>query len=301
MIQSVGFIGVGFGLVILINRLTQFLNLINLHRRLITKLDLQKFQFEVVKVDTQGNITNRQKRQVKYFVEDMGNGVSLEMVQIPAGTFTMGSPRSIVQNEPNDVKEEPQHQVTIPEFFMSKYEVTQSQYQAIMGNNPSVFRGENRPVENVTWNDAVEFCKRLSRKTGKNYYRLPSEAEWEYACRAETTTPFYFGETVTPDLANCYGEIFQTVPVGRFPPNAFGLYDMHGNVWEWCQDYLHYDYQGSPTNGSAWLTGENSLRRILRGGFWEIAPGNCRSGLRNQSPLILKKESFGIRVVYSLS
>jgi formylglycine-generating enzyme required for sulfatase activity len=129
--------------------------------------------------------------------------------------------------------------VKIAPFFMGKYEVTQEQYQAVMGNNPSSFKGAKRPVENVRWNEAVEFCRKLSEKTGKNY-RLPAEAEWEYACRAGTTTPFYFGDTITPDLVNYYGNepygfapkgLFrkQTTEVGSFGPNSFGLYDMHGN------------------------------------------------------------------------
>ncbi len=156
------------------------------------------------------------------------------MVSIPGGSFKMGSPAN----------ETPQHDVTVPAFFMGKFEVTQEQYQQVMGKNPSHCEGYKRPIEMVSCNDAVEFCKKLSQKTGRTY-RLPSEAEWEYACRAGTTTPFHFGETITDELANYHaskthasepkGEYRkQTTPVGEFPPNAFGLYDMHGNVWEWC-------------------------------------------------------------------
>jgi eukaryotic-like serine/threonine-protein kinase len=162
---------------------------------------LKTFQFEVVKVNAQGDITNRSKSEAKYFVEDLGNSVTLEMVQIPGGTFTMGSPN---EEAKRDKDESPQHQVTVTGFFMGKYEVTQAQYQAIMDKNPSSFKGDKRPVENVSWNDAVEFCKKLNQKTGKTY-RLPSEAEWEYACRAGTKTPFYFGETITTDLVNYEG------------------------------------------------------------------------------------------------
>jgi formylglycine-generating enzyme required for sulfatase activity len=144
---------------------------------------------------------------------------------------------------------------------MKKFEVTQEQYQQIMGSNPSNFKGAKRPVEKVSWNDAVEFCKKLSQKT-RHKYRLPSEAEWEYACRAGTTTPFHFGETITTELTNYDGDYTyasglkgkyrkQTTEVGTFPPNAFGLYDMHGNVWEWCQDTWHDSYKGAPTDGSA--------------------------------------------------
>ncbi|MFO5440741.1 MAG: SUMF1/EgtB/PvdO family nonheme iron enzyme, partial [Dolichospermum sp.] len=170
--------------------------------------------------------------------EDLGNGVKLEMIAIPGGTFWMGSPTNEAERN-ND--EGPQHQVTVPSFFMGKYPLTQAQYQAIIGNNPSYFKGNNRPVERVIWNDAVTFCQKLSQKTGKNY-RLPSEAEWEYACRAGTKTPFSFGDNITPDLVNYDGNYpyksapkgkyrEQTTDVGTFPPNAFGLYDMHGNVW----------------------------------------------------------------------
>ncbi len=162
------------------------------------------FPFEVVKVNAQGDITKPIKRsEAKYFVEDFGNGVTLEMVQIPGGTFLMGSP---TEEKERQSDERPQHQVKVPGFFMGKYEITQAQYETIMGSNPSNFKtnGANRPVEQVNWNDAIEFCKKLSKKAGRTY-RLPSEAEWEYACRAGTTTPFYFGETITTDLANYDG------------------------------------------------------------------------------------------------
>ncbi len=145
------------------------------------ELTLQTFQFEVVKVNTHGKITNRSNEEARYFAKNLGNGVSLDMVQIPGGTFTMGSPAGEAQR---DSDESPQRQVIVPGFFMGKYEITQEQYQAIMGINPSNFKGEKRPVERVSWDDAVEFCEKLSQKTGKTY-RLPSEAEWEYACRAQ--------------------------------------------------------------------------------------------------------------------
>ncbi len=237
-------------------------------------LSLQTFQFQTVTVDARGNITKRDNHSAKYFVEDLGNGVTLEMVQIPGGKFLMGSPEG---EEGRNDNEGPQHEVTVPGFFMGKYVVTQAQYQTIMGNNPARFQGENRPVENVSWNDAVEFCKRLSEKTGRTY-RLPSEAEWEYAARAGTTTPFYFGETITTDLANYDGNYTyasapkgeyreQTTDVGKFLPNSFGLYDMCGNVFEWCLDKYHNNYGQAPKDGSAWLEGNNN-RRLLRGGFW---------------------------------
>jgi len=275
--------------------------------------NLKTFSFEVVTTDARGNITNRRNASAKYFTEDLGNGVTLDMVEIPGGTFIMGSPTS---EENRSSSESPQHQVTVPSFYMGKYELTQAQYQAIMrrnpfnfmGRNPSNFKGDNRPVEGVSWNNAVEFCKKLSQKTGKNY-RLPSEAEWEYACRAGTTTPFYFGESITPDLVNYDGNYTyasapkgkyrqQTTDVGTFPPNSFGLYDMHGNVWEWCQDDYKNDYINAPTDGSA-LTSPSCIRKLLRGGSWGSDPGNCRSACRYYGNLGNDGNYVGFRVVCS--
>ncbi|MBD2336670.1 SUMF1/EgtB/PvdO family nonheme iron enzyme [Calothrix sp. FACHB-156] len=265
---------------------------------------LKTFKFDVVTVDAKGKPTNPTKGEAKYFVEELGNGVTLEMVQIPGGTFMMGSPPGEAQRE-ND--EGPQHQVKVPGFFMGKYEVTQAQYQAIMEKNPSNFKGETRPVEQVSWDDAVEFCRKLSQKTGRKY-RLPSEAEWEYACRAETTTPFYFGETITTDLVNYNGNYpyasapkgeyrQQTTPVGKFPPNAFGLYDMHGNIWEWCLDTYHKNYNEAPTDGSAWLSGNDNDSRVLRGGSWYDGARRCRSANRNYVTRADRGSLVGFRVV----
>ena len=224
------------------------------------------------------------KSQFQSFTENLGNGIKLEMIAIPGGIFMMGSP----EGEGRDT-EKPQHEVTVQPFFMGKYPVTQAQYQEVMGNNPSRFKGDERPVECVSWNDAVEFCQRLSKKTKKEY-RLPSEAEWEYACRAGTKTPFYFGSKLTPNLARC-GAIAllgllvgvgdkMTIEVGQYSPNAFGLYDMHGNVWEWCQDKWHDNYQSAPNDGRAWVSGK-SIMFVLRGGSWFSIPRNCRSAYRS--------------------
>jgi formylglycine-generating enzyme required for sulfatase activity len=174
-----------------------------------------------------------------------------------------------------------------------------------MGNNPSSFKGANRPVEKVSWNDAVELCEKLSQQTGRTY-RLPSEAEWEYACRAGTTTPFYFGETITTDLVNYDGNFTygaapkgkdrqQTTDVGSLLPNAFGLYDMHGNVWEWCQDTYHENYNGAPTDGSAWI--DNNQYRVLRGGSWLNIPILCRSAYRSINTRDFILNVIGFRVV----
>ena len=207
------------------------------------------------------------------------------------------------QFENRSDRESPQHQVTVPSFFIGKYPLTQAQYQAIMGNNPAHFKGANRPVEQVSWDDAVAFCQKLSQKTGKNY-KLPSEAQWEYACRAGTTTPFYFGESITPDLVNYNGNYAyaaapkgqyrkQTTAVGTFPPNAFGLYDMHGNVWEWCEDDWQENYINAPINGSALIS--RSSENLLRGGSWGFNPGNCRSAYRGD--YYLDYDGIGFRVV----
>ncbi|MEH2438451.1 MAG: bifunctional serine/threonine-protein kinase/formylglycine-generating enzyme family protein [Nostoc sp.] len=268
------------------------------------ELALKTFQFKVMKVDKQGNITTISPGQAIYFIEDLGNGNTLEMVEIPGGQFLMGSP---VGEKQRNTNEGPQHPMTIKVFFMGKFTVTQEQYQAVMGINPSYFQGANRPVEQVSWNDAVKFCQKLSLMTNKNY-RLPSEAEWEYACRAGTTTPFYFGETITTEITNYNGGYTygsappgenrqETMDVGSLPANAFGLYEMHGNVWEWCQDKYHNDYRGMPANGSAWVSGNNNPC-LLRGGSWLTQSSVCRSSARlDGGNSDVAFYDFGFRVV----
>ena len=238
----------------------------------------------------------RQRRTAKYYSEDLGNGITLDMVLIPEGEFMMGAPEDELESLDS---ERPQHKVSVPTFFMGRYPVTQEQWQAIMGNNPSAFKGDKRPVESISWYEAQEFCKHLSQRTGRKY-RLPSEAEWEYACRAGTTTPFHFGETITTDLANyrgtdneeykwsgSYGEGTkgeyrqETTPVNKFGmANNFGLCDVHGNVLEWCLDHWHDNYQNAPNDGSAWVSSEDSSRHVLRGGSWNNNPNICRSAAR---------------------
>jgi formylglycine-generating enzyme required for sulfatase activity len=283
---------------------------------------LKVFNFEIVEVNAKGEQIKKESKQSQYFSQDLGNDITLEMVAIPGGTFTMGTEDEEIERLVKKFdwqyfsREKPQHQVTLPSFYMGKYPITQAQWQAIaatakididLETNPSNFTGNELPVERVTWYQATEFCKRLSRET-KQEYRLPSEAEWEYACRAGTTTPFYFGETITGKLANhnasnTYadepkGEYRkETTPVGQFPPNAFGLYDMHGNVWEWCADTWHDNYDGAPTDGSVWTKNGNDNRSPLRGGSWFIFPNRCRSAYRNNYDRRDNDSSNGFRVV----
>lgn len=266
----------------------------------------ESFEFEEVTANEEGEIVQRQPRQAEFFREDLGNGVSLEMVPIEGGSFWMGSPET---EEGRSSREGPRHEVNVRSFFMGQYPVTQGQYQAVMGDNPSKFKGNERPIEQISWNSAVEFCKKLSKKTGRPY-RLPSEAEWEYACRAEMITPFYFGTTITTDLVNYDGNFpyrsapkgvyrAQTTDVGSFPPNGFGLSDLHGNVWEWCADYWHGNYEGAPDDGTAWLNGEARASRVVRGGSWSNSSEECRSASRLGLGRDTLEGDIGFRVVVS--
>ena len=221
------------------------------------------------------------------------NGVSLEMIQVPAGKFTMGSDQS------DD--EQPPHQVSVPSFYMGKYEVTQKQWQAVMGANPASLKGDDLPVETVSWLDARAFCAKLQELTG-NAYRLPSEAEWEYACRAGTTGD-YAGSL---DAVAWYDENSgkKMHPVGQKKPNAFGLYDMHGNVWEWCEDAWHENYNDAPMDdppkdGSVWTRGGDSYHRVLRGGSYYINARNCRAATRDNYIPVNRSVNIGFRCVIS--
>ncbi|MGD1908252.1 MAG: formylglycine-generating enzyme family protein [Leptolyngbyaceae cyanobacterium] len=263
----------------------------------------------------------------------LGFGVSLELVYIPGGRFWMGSPkteegRDIYQlfNKSLTNVEGPQHEVTVPAFYMGKYLVTQRQWRAVslldnvgrqhLPPNPACFRGNNLPVEQVNWHGAVEFCKHLSSHT-RQHCRLPSEAEWEYACRAGTNGPFYFGETISTEQANyrgtddefrgqtlsgAYGKgklgIYRekTTVVGSFSANDFGLHDMHGNVWEWCQDVWHDSYEDAPVDAGAWITAGNQGRRTIRGGSWGNNPKFCRSASRYNRSVKYRFFNIGFRV-----
>ncbi|KAB8331202.1 SUMF1/EgtB/PvdOfamily nonheme iron enzyme [Scytonema tolypothrichoides VB-61278] len=275
---------------------------------------LQTFNFDVVTVDAQGHEIRRECRNAKFYAENLGNEVTLEMVGIPGDTFMMGS-----KDNEGDADERPQHPVSIKPFFMGKFPVTQAQWKAVaalpkvkqsLNPYPSKFKGANRPVENVSWHEAIEFCTRLFAKTGRQY-RLPSEAEWEYAARAGTTTPFHFGETITTELVNCSDDHTweqkaknrkETTPVGSFQvANAFGLYDMHGLVWEWCADPWHKNYDGAPTDGSVWEVGGDDNRRVLRGGSWSFSSALCRSASRSWNEPDGGLRICGFRVVASWS
>jgi formylglycine-generating enzyme required for sulfatase activity len=279
------------------------------------------------------------------FVERI-DGLELTMLKIPAGSFLMGSPEG---EEGRSDAEGPQHRVEIGEFLMGQTPITQAQWRVVAGwqppdgeswarelkLNPSYFQGgyeqkdvnarllagelntDQRPVEQVSWEDAIEFCKRLSKRTGQNY-SLPREAQWEYACRAGSVTSFNFGETISPELANynanhAYGDGTkgkyrkQTTPVGMFPANAWGLKDMHGNVWEWCLDQWHPSYEGAPMDASVWVDADikradvnkddRFISRLLRGGSWDNHPWVCRSASRPHHRPGNVYSHVGLRVV----
>jgi formylglycine-generating enzyme required for sulfatase activity len=340
------------------------------------------------------NLTlHRYKRSNKSYTEDLGDGVKLTLMLIPEGEFMMGAPADEPESKDS---ERPQHRVEVAQFLMGRYPVTQAQWRIVAGYeqinreldpDPANFKGDNRPVERVNWHDAQEFCKRLSKETGKDY-RLPSEAQWEYACRAGTDTPFNFGEIITPQLANydtkasysSFNEIKRiklkkrfevlikqyenlsdqiihttnnadrialeeqlkeieqsassveqelselpepnflipqetpepvdfeqvhdhtsntqnaTTNVGSFPANDWGLYDMHGNVYEWCGDDWHENYEGVPDDGSAWVENRSQNRKLLRGGSWYDNPGYSRSAFRNGLNQRNRYHDVGFRV-----
>jgi formylglycine-generating enzyme required for sulfatase activity len=242
--------------------------------------------------------------QVPAYRECLAEGVELTMVQIPAGSFQMGSP----EDEPERLaREGPQHQVSVPSFFMAQTPITQAQWAEVaswrrvgrdLKAQPARFKGLNRPVEQVSWLDAQEFCLRLNERLNKRLgdgfsYGLPSEAQWEYACRAGSTTPFHFGATLTPELANYDGNYTYadgpkgpfrqaTTDVVTFPANQWGLNDMHGNVWEWCADHWHDSYNFAPGDHLPWWipAAPDDHPRLLRGGSWSYLPGYCRSASR---------------------
>jgi formylglycine-generating enzyme required for sulfatase activity len=249
-------------------------------------LPLQEFRFESITVDDTGREVERRPGCGQQFIEDLGGGVTIEMVAIPAGSFQMGSLRENPGGE-----ESPQHLVSVPAFFLSKSLVTQEQWLAVNRRLPPCrFYGAKLPIENTTWIEAADFAGRLSKKT-RQAYRLPGEAEWEFACRAGTGTPFSTGVTITAALANYCGPhtyrheapgLYRHVstPAGTFPPNPFGLFDMHANLWEMCADLWHPDYTGAPFEASPWIYGGEPGFHPARGGSWHEPPANCRSASR---------------------
>ena len=257
---------------------------------------LEAFSFERPIVDETGSILERIQGESKFFKEELGDGIFLEMVYIPEGTFMMGSSPSEAGSQ---VCEQPQHSVTVEGFFLGKYPITQKQWETVaqypqvnreLVVDPSAFKGSDRPVDSISWQDAVEFCDRLSQYSQRPY-QLPREAQWEYACRGGTTTPFYFGPTLTGDLANYMAKRLyagesssiyrqETTSVSAFYPNPFGLYDLHGNVWEWCADAWSSSYENASASGKPYLSSQQEMRRVLRGGSWDEDAYHCRCASR---------------------
>ena len=237
---------------------------------------------------------------------DLGGGVSMKFVRVAAGRFTMGSPAGEKDRE----EDEAAHEVTLTkDFYLGMYEVTQAEYQAVVGTNPSSFKGDRLPVEKVSWDDATAFCAALSEKAGRRV-ELPSEAQWEYACRAGTGTPFHFGSKLNGDLANCdggypYGTDVKgasrekTAAVGSYPANGWGLHDLHGNVWEWCRDY-HGAYDKVGVRDPLQLTKQSEDRRVLRGGSWFYIARFSRAAYRVRDAPVFRGSTVGFRVCLPL-
>ncbi|WP_215607184.1 formylglycine-generating enzyme family protein [Leptothoe spongobia] len=279
---------------------------------------LKNRTLKTVQVDTEGQILAEPSVKIAYFDEpllrsQLRKALPLRMVKIPAGEFLMGSPSTEPQRE---AKEGPQRTIQVPSFYMGAFVITQQQYEVVTGNNPSYFTddegqdGADLPVEQISWQEADAFCQQLSESTSRTY-RLPSEAEWEYACRAGTTTSFCFGETLTTEIANFFADFsftenfeenYRNTPVAAdsFWPNAFGLYNMHGNVYEWCSDDYHDSYKGAPTDANRWTSGNSQSSKVMRGGSWFNDIPYCRSAARDKNSQTGRSNSFGFRVVCEL-
>jgi len=229
--------------------------------------------------------------------------IAAGMVVIPTGAYQMGC--STGDRDCSD-DEHPPHRVSVKSFRMGKFEVTQAQWRAVMGTNPAHFQGDDWPVEYVSWNDIQEFLQRLNVGNPGPPYRLPSEAEWEYAARAGTQTPWWWGWDIGTGYANCNGcgsrwEGQVTAPVGSFPANPLGLHDTAGNVWEWVADCWHPSYRGAPADGSAWLENCTGSRRVLRGGSWFDKPGYVRVSNRVSFDLDSHNDNYGLRLAQDLN
>ncbi|NBO63667.1 MAG: tandem-95 repeat protein, partial [Acidobacteria bacterium] len=273
---------------------------------------LRDLNFTTALVGPSGAVSRYEGRTTRQYEEELGDGVKLEMVLIPGGSYQMGTTTSEAGRESN---EGPSRQVNVNGFVIGKYEVTQAQWRAVMGSNPSKFVGDNRPVEQVTWNAAQEFCRRLNARlglSGINAYRLPTEAEWEYAARAAATTPFAFGTTISPEIVNYDGKFpygsaptgssrGQTVVVGSLGvANGWGLYDLHGNVMEWCEDDDHEGYTGAPTDGRAWVETPRRENRIIRDGGWIGSGAANRAGRRFKGIPNYQTDALGLRLARTL-
>lgn len=274
------------------------------------KVDSIDYEFETMKVDNDGKIIERRKRKSSEISIQITQNQSINLVKIPDGNFLMGSSPDEIEFRENET---PQHEVEMSSFYFGKFPVTQAQWFAVMNELPKIskeFRDNDLPVVNVYLEKALEFCSKLSKSTNKNF-RLPTEAEWEYACRGGTSSPFAFGETITSDLANFdstqpflktqKGEFRNALtPIEHFKfANKFGLLDMHGNVWEWCADIWHENYQNAPTDGSAWLSGGDQSYCVQRGGSWRDRAKNCRSAFRVGDIAHNSDHIVGLRVCFS--
>lgn len=269
-------------------------------------MELTPFEFTTPIVDHSGRITGHRKGRGQHVLEHLGHGIVLDLVLAPGGRFLMGSPTGQGYDD-----ERPQHQVVVAPFLMARHLLNQAQWEAVLGvRHRCRFPGETLPVDSVSWHQAQAFCLQLAEATGRAY-GLASEAQWEYACRAGTGTPFSWGKTMTTDLANYNGEFTYasepkgsyrhiTTPEGTFPPNAFGLHDMHGNLWEWCADPWHGSYEGAPADGSVWEKSGESGYRVARGGSWHDTPQVCRSAVRLRHRADAADEIVGFRVVMRL-
>lgn len=298
--------------------------------------ELASFEFEVVTLNASGALVGKRKGRMRSYQEGIGDAVLLEMVEIPPGSFLMGTSYADAEGVTDEYKrhlnestkrygdqyvpqEIPRHRVQLEGFFIGRFEVTQEQWRAVaklpklnrdLVNDPSYFKGDQLPVDSVSWEDALEFCNRLSQSTRRRY-SLPSEAEWEYACRAGTTTQFSSGSTIVPAVANYRSEYpyagapegisrDHTVPVGSLGmPNAFGLCDMHGNVEEWCLDPWHENYNIAPQDGRVWEFRGDPNTRVARGGSWTAMAASCRSAFRIGAWSTRTDFRLGFRVVCS--
>jgi formylglycine-generating enzyme required for sulfatase activity len=262
-----------------------------------TKREIRSQLYEFESITFDGENIHKISHQGRCFTENLCEDITLKMVCIPSGSFLMGD-----LPEKEYASSVPQHLVSVPAFSIGRLAITQGQWIAIMEHNPSANEGSDLlPVDSVSWDDATEFCRRLSLLTGRNY-RLPSEAEWEYACRAGTTTAYSWGDEIDRQVANYFDFDSQaewgTKPVGSYYPNAFGLYDMHGNVFEFCQDRWQDGYDDAPTNGSAW-TGSNSDDNklvVIRGGSFDYYADNCLSADRRETSQDYRYQGTGFRV-----